>query len=78
MKKRLINLQAVISLWVTLFTVIIAAVPARVFAQSFPPPDSGKDFSDTMIETPNTAMALDPSDIPVVQAEASYPGDGSA
>jgi RHS repeat-associated protein len=74
MKKRLINLQAVISLWVTLFTVIIAAVPARVFAQSFPPPDSGKDFSDTMIETPNTAMALDPSDIPVVQAEASYPG----
>ncbi len=74
MKKRLINVQAVISLWVTLFIGSIAAMPVQLFAQSYPPPGSMKDFSDAMIETPNTAMALDTSDVPEVQPEPDYAG----
>ncbi len=52
----------------------MTAVPVRLLAQSFPPPGSMNDFSDTMIETPNTAMAFDPSDVPVVQPQPDYPG----
>jgi RHS repeat-associated protein len=32
----------------------------RLFAQSFPDPGSMKDFSDAMVETPNTAMVIQP------------------
>jgi uncharacterized protein (TIGR02594 family) len=53
---------------------VIAAVPAQVVAQSFPPPGSLNDFSDTMIETPDTSMAFDPSDVPEVQPDPDYAG----
>jgi YD repeat-containing protein len=53
---------------------VIAAVPAQVVAQSFPPPGSLNDFSDTMIETPDTSMAFDPSDVPEVRPEPDYAG----
>jgi RHS repeat-associated protein len=53
--------------------VILAVLPARIAAQSFPG-GNWKDFSDTMVETPDTSMAFDPSDIPEVQPEPDYAG----
>jgi hypothetical protein len=48
----------------------LMAAATPVFAQSlFPPPDSMNDFSDTMLETPDTSMTIqpgDPSDPPYI------------
>src|SRR6516164_10596803 len=43
-----------------LFAIVIAPMAPRLFAQSFPDPGSMKDFSDAMVETPNTAMVIQP------------------
>jgi len=45
----------------------IAMLPRQAFAQTFPPPGSFNDFSDTMLETPDTSMSVQPSD-PVLSA----------
>jgi RHS repeat-associated protein len=45
-----------------------------VFAQNFPPPETMKDFSDGMIGIPNTAMVVEPGDVPLVQPQADFPG----
>ncbi len=54
-------------------------VTTRVAGQTFPAtPASMKDFSDSMLETPNTAMSIDPSDIPLVQPQPDYAGTPAA
>jgi hypothetical protein len=57
-----------------LFAIVVAAMPAGLRAQSFPDPGSLKDFSDAMIETPNTAMIIRPSD-PVTTGDTNTVGN---
>ena len=76
MKGITINSPAAISLhvgrWlVALFALLLAAVPARLFAQDFPAPGSMNDFSDAMVEQPNTAMVNEPG----VPADTPYTED---
>jgi RHS repeat-associated protein len=49
------------------------AATTPIFAQDFPP-GNWNDFSDAMVETPDTSMSFDPSDVPLVQPQPAYAG----
>jgi RHS repeat-associated protein len=58
---------------IALFIVVIAAVPSRIVAQSFPTTGL-KDWSDTMIETPDTSMLTAPDD-PIFSTQEPNPDE---
>lgn len=73
-----INLPSAIFLRVpspvfALIATVLVVISARLYAQNFPA-GNWNDFSDGVIETPNTAMVIDPDDVPLVQPQADYPG----
>jgi YD repeat-containing protein len=59
---------------VPLFALIIAATPLRLFAQTFANPAGMNDFSDAMVETPNTAMIIEPAAAPSYGPTDDGPG----
>ena len=61
------------------FGILMAGVPARLAAQNFTAPGSLDEFSDVMVEQPNTAMVIlpgVPADTPPAEAPAT--GDPAA
>ena len=53
---------------VATFASLLAATPCQSFGQNFPAPGSLNEFSDVMIEQPNTAMVIGPG----VPADTPY------
>jgi RHS repeat-associated protein len=60
------------------FAIAIAAMSPRLFAQTFPNFGDMNDFSDVMVETPGTAMVIEPSDALDPDADENVPGNPPA
>ena len=64
---------------IAIFATLLAATPCQLFGQNFPAPGSLNEFSDVMIEQPNSAMVIEPgvpADTPY--ADAAVTGDPAA
>ena len=53
---------------------LLAAALSQVSAQTFPNIGPINDFADSIVETPNTAMVIEPTNAPIAYPNEDAPG----